>query len=217
MRTVQPSFRPEITEATQGPPARAGSGLIDCPLGWEGDLHIEELIARRSTSTWHEVWSAHVINRISNALFWPALLLAWMDGVLVPASAIGLPSFVVKVAFMGTATLAAVYFLLMLLDRPTHRAINAYNEKAVFQRAVGRFSRQDAALLRRKVLGSIKHGSLLAWTVVALTSEMVIAALAVGRSIGPPTIIQLPFSAAFMTTVILMLQFKTAQPAAEAA
>ena len=158
-----------------------------------------------------------MIIKISNALYWPALLLAWMDGLLVPASAIGVPSFVVKVALVGTAVLAAIHFLLMLFDRATHRAINAYNEKMVLQRAAGRFSRQDATLLRRKVQGSIKNGSLLGWTVVSLMSEAAITALAVGGSILPPTIIQLPFTAAFMTMIILLLQLKTAQPVIEAA
>jgi len=48
-------------------------------------------------------------------------------------------------------------------------------------------------------------------------SEAAITALAVGGSILPPTIIQLPFTAAFMTMIILLLQLKTAQPVIEAA
>jgi hypothetical protein len=114
---------------------------------------------------------------------------------------------VVEGAFWTTATMAAVLFLLMLFDRETHRALNAYNQR-VLQRAAGQLSGQDLTQLRRRVFGSLKHHSLLNWTMWALGGEMMLAMLINGRSPGPPTLAKLAFSGLFVTMLTTILQVK---------
>ena len=148
------------------------------------------------------------IARICDVLFWPSLVLAWADGIIVAASVAGLPTLAAQAALAATVLLAGAQFVLMLFDGATHRALSTYNQ-LVLKRFGGGMSREEFKTMRRQVFASLSHARLLTRTNGLLAGEMMLAAIIQGRSPGPPKETLLAFFAFFLATLITLLQMKT--------
>jgi hypothetical protein len=142
-----------------------------------------------------------LIDAICTWLYWPVLVLAWIDVVLVLTSVAGLPPIIIQGALWTTGAMAALHFAMALFDGQTHRAVNAYNAR-VFERMAKRLSQEDQ-------LADLKNGPLVKATVYILFGEMALAMLFRGQNPGPPMVFLLAFSAFFLIVCFVMLQMKT--------
>jgi len=131
-------------------------------------------LRRRSPPRQMNQASSPLIDGVLAKLYWPALSLAWFDAGLVPASLAGIPRITLQVVLWTTAALAAVHFLLMLLDGATRSAVNTYNARLSVLKGAAR--RKFAADIPR----SIKHGLLLMRTAMILGVEAMLAAFVSG-------------------------------------
>ena len=141
------------------------------------------------------------IDRLLAVMFWPSLVLAWADGFVVPASALGLPPFVARAALAITIAFATVHFVRMLFDGATRRALNVYNNE-VLKRFSGKMSRDELKSMRRTIFESLEHGWALLWTTAILCCEAVAAQLFQWHAL-------LAFMGGWMTGIMLLLQMKT--------
>lgn len=142
-----------------------------------------------------------MIDRWSDSFYWPALAGAWA-GACLGLLALLLPAPFAALALPGAAVvggLAAILFVAMLLDPPTRRAVNAFNQ------TVGTRTR---AMSWRERLFPRDHGDLRLLIVNRVVWLEVIAGILTGNTEAG----LLGFTSFAVSTLMLILLLKR-QPA----
>jgi hypothetical protein len=150
-------------------------------------------------------------DRIFSCLYWPALALAWFDVGLVAASAFHLPVILVQTTLAFTTALAVVFFILMLLDSPTRRAVNEAN-RLMREKSLGKLMGPSLLDPEWGLVGSIWRDRRLMWCNRALFVECIVALILAGGGPHPTLGLLLAFAGFFMTMVIFFLQLKNTPP-----
>ena len=151
-------------------------------------------------------------DRICSILYWPALILAWLDAALIGIPGFQLPTIGLQAALGATAALAALHFVWSVFDRPTQRAVQDANR--IIRDEFGIWP--SWALARDPewgLFGSFFRDRPLFWANRVLWFEM--AAMMIvggGDRYHPAPGLLLAFAGFFLTTVVLISQVKYLLP-----